>query len=309
MLKFGRQRLLLALATLASMFALAATQPVAASSANLAELNSSYAVLAINDSNKGQASSKGIQLRGALRSGGLIIGKTQPTSQVWLNQQALSVSNSGHVVFGFGRDTNGSQTLTVQHANGEQHVLELQISARDYAIDRVDGVPQRTVTPNPEQQQRTRKEAEKVWLARTVSSTREDYLQPLIMPAQGRISGVYGSQRIFNGTPRNPHYGLDIAAPTGTPVQAPWPGKVVLAEPDLFYSGGTLIIDHGFGITTTYIHLNQLHVKVGDNIEQGQHIADIGATGRVTGPHLDWRINWGHERLDPALALEHFQAE
>ena len=120
------------------------------------------------------------------------------------------------------------------------------------------------------------------------------------MPAKVRISGVYGSQRVFNGEPRNPHFGLDVAAPVGAPVVAPLAGKVLLAE-DLYYSGLTLIIDHGFGISSTFMHLSKMDAKVGDSVVQGEKIAEVGATGRVTGPHLDWRINWLQERLDPAL--------
>src|SRR5690606_23736658 len=145
---------------------------------------------------------------------------------------------------------------------------------------------------------------EQVWQARQQISQRTDFLKPVVRPAEGRISGVYGSQRVLNGEPRQPHYGLDIAAPTGTPVKAPWPGRVLLAVPDMFYSGGTLIVDHGYGVTTTYIHLNSILVEVGQTVGQGDPIAEIGATGRVTGPHLDWRLNWYNERLDPALLYD-----
>ncbi|CAI8160506.1 M23 family metallopeptidase [Pseudidiomarina mangrovi] len=253
-----------------------------------------------------RATDLSIELRGARTAGTLMIGKTAVGNRVFLAEQELSVTETGHVVFGFGREASGAQQLHIEAPNGERATISIELQPREYDIDRVDGVPQQTVTPDPEQVARARREAQKVAAARNDMSQRLDFLQPLIMPAEGRISGVYGSQRIFNGEPRNPHYGLDIAAPTGTPVQAPWAGRVVLAEPDLFYSGGTLILDHGYGVTSTYIHLHKLHVQVGDIVQQGQLMAEIGATGRVTGPHLDWRINWGQERLDPALALEHF---
>ncbi|MDX1706498.1 M23 family metallopeptidase [Pseudidiomarina sp.] len=249
-----------------------------------------------------------IRFSGAFTPGALIIGTTAINNRVSLEGEPLKVTPAGQVVFGFGRDAEGSKTIQVQTPAGEVHEVVIELAPRSYAIDRVDGVPQKTVTPDPAQVARARAEAAKVWQARQVFSAREDFLQPVIKPAEGRISGVYGSQRIFNGQPRNPHFGLDIAAPTGTPVKAPWPGIVVLAEPDLFYSGGTLIIDHGYGVTSTYIHLHKLHVAPGDEIAQGDVIAEIGATGRVTGPHLDWRINWQQERLDPALVLEHFSS-
>ncbi|MGQ4275877.1 M23 family metallopeptidase [Pseudidiomarina sp. E22-M8] len=247
-----------------------------------------------------------IKLTGAMTSGALVVGKTDPANSVSLNGEQLTVSAEGIVVFGFDRDATGTQQLTLTQANGEQLTRQLNLIPREYKIDRVEGVPQRTVTPDPKQVARARKEAAAVWQARQIFSQRHDFLTPVIEPAQGRISGVYGSQRIFNGEPRNPHFGLDVAAPTGTPVKVVWPGQVVFAADDLFYSGGTIIVEHGHGVTTTYIHLSRVDVEVGDELEQGAVIGAIGATGRATGPHLDWRVNWRNVRLDPALVLEHF---
>tara|TARA_Y100001973_G_scaffold35149_1_gene52923 strand:- start:2715 stop:3554 length:840 start_codon:yes stop_codon:yes gene_type:complete len=247
-----------------------------------------------------------IQLHGAKTAGGLLIGKTAPSNQVKLNEQTLKVSPEGVVVFGFERDAQGVQKLTIQLADGTQHEQLIELAPREYKIDRVEGVPQRTVTPDPEQVARARKEAAAVWQARLTQTDDLHFLTPVVAPAKGRISGVYGSQRIFNGEPRNPHFGLDVAAPTGTPVKVVWPGEVVFADPDLFYSGGTIIVNHGLGVTTTYIHLSAVDVEVGQQLKQGEVIGAIGATGRATGPHLDWRVNWGNVRLDPALVLEHF---
>lgn len=247
-----------------------------------------------------------IELYGAKTAGGLIIGKTAPDNKVELNQQRLTVSPEGIVLFGFERDAQGPQQLRILGPNGTVHEQTIDLTPRNYKIDRVEGVPQQTVTPDPEQVARARREASAVWQARQTKTTRLDFLTPIIEPAQGRISGVYGSQRIFNGEPRNPHFGLDVAAPTGTPVKVVWPGEVVFADPDLFYSGGTIIVEHGYGLTTTYIHLSAVNVKVGQRLAQGDVIGAIGATGRATGPHLDWRVNWGDVRLDPALVLEHF---
>lgn len=247
-----------------------------------------------------------LEIRGPLTQGALILAKSEPGVSATLNGESLQVTEQGYIVFGFARKAPLENTLVV--TKGEEKVTkELTLEPREYKIDRVDGVPQKTVTPDPEQVKRARKEAEKVWLARQKETTRTDFLTPVAKPAEGRISGVYGSQRIFNGEPRNPHYGEDIAGPTGTSVKAPWPGKVVLAEPDLFYSGGTIIIEHGYKVTTTYLHLSKLHVEVGDKVQQGDLIGAIGATGRATGPHLDWRVNWGNERLDPALLPQLYQ--
>ena len=139
--------------------------------------------------------------------------------------------------------------------------------------------------------------------ARKIQTDNANFMQDFIWPAQGPISGVYGSQRVFNGEPKNPHYGLDVAAPVGTPVYAPAGGVVTLWVSDMYYSGGTMIIDHGLGVSSTFLHLSKSHVAEGDTVEQGQLVAEIGATGRVTGAHLDWRINWFSERLDPQLLV------
>lgn len=242
-----------------------------------------------------------IELRGELTQGALIVGKTQPGTSISLNGVALTQTPAGEFVFGFGRDAALEQQLVLEFPSGEQVVRKLTLQPREYRIERVDGVPPATVNPDPEQVARSQADAQKVRAARATRSARTDFLTPILSPAAGRFSGFYGSQRILNGEPRQPHFGLDVAAPTGTPVVAPWPGRVVLAVPDMFFSGGTLIIDHGYGVTTTYIHLDKIWVEVGQTIAQGERVADIGATGRVTGPHLDWRVNWQDERLDPNL--------
>lgn len=249
-----------------------------------------------------QANDDGLPLdiKGSLTQGALLLAKSEPGVSVTLNGESIDVTDNGYFVFGFARKAALEQRLTV--TKGQQEVVRtLTLTPREYKIDRVNGVPQKTVTPDPKQVKRAKKEAGKVWLARQKETQKTDFLTPVIKPAEGRISGVYGSQRVFNGEPRNPHYGEDIAGPKGAPVSAPWAGEVVLAEPDLFYSGGTIIIEHGYKVTTTYLHLSQLNVAVGDKVKQGERIGAIGATGRATGPHLDWRVNWGNERLDPAL--------
>ena len=247
-----------------------------------------------------------VSLQGDAIQGGLMIGKADADLQsVLLGTVKVPVHpNKRLFVFGFGRDAKKEDTLSIEFMDGQVESHAISVAQRDYKIDRVEGVASKYVSPPQSVLDRIRKESLAVKDARAKLSYRLDFTQAVVQPAQGRISGVYGSQRVFNGVPKRPHFGMDIVAPTGTPVIAPWSGKVVLAEPDLYYSGGTLIIDHGLGVTSTYIHLSKLHVKVGDEIEQGQDIADIGATGRVTGPHLDWRLNWFSRRLDPALLLK-----
>lgn len=237
--------------------------------------------------------------------GGMIIGRsTKPIDKVTIDGVKVPVHpNQTLFVFGFGRDAEPDSELNLVYADTTQFSLPITVVQRDYKIDRVNGVAQKYVSPPASVTKRTKREAAAVYQARQNMTFRTDFSMPIQRPAEGRISGVYGSQRVFNGVPKRPHFGLDIAAPTGTKVNAPWPGKVVFADPDLYYSGGTLIIDHGMGITSTYIHLSKLDVKRGDEIQQGQKIAEIGATGRVTGPHLDWRINWFNRRLDPGLLM------
>ena len=245
-----------------------------------------------------------VELKGHLTQGGLVTGKLSDVQSVSLNDTQLKLSENGDFVFGFGRDAKANHTLSWVDANGKKHTQELVITKRDYNIDKITGVAKKYVSPPKSVSERISSEAVAVRKARAVNSDLTFFLDPVLKPAQGRISGVYGSQRYFNGEPRRPHFGLDIANKTGSPVYAPIGGTVVFAEPDLYYSGGTLILDHGHGITSTYIHLSKLDVNVGDKVKQGNKVAEIGATGRVTGPHLDWRFNWKGERLDPGLLMQ-----
>jgi murein DD-endopeptidase MepM/ murein hydrolase activator NlpD len=245
-----------------------------------------------------------VELKGHLTQGGLVTGQLNNAKSVSLNDKPLKLSDTGLFVFGFGRDAKPNHTLSWVDKSGKNHSQDLVITLRDYNIDKITGVAKKYVSPPKAVSERISREAVAVRKARAVNSDLEYFLQPVLRPAEGRISGVYGSQRYFNGEPRRPHFGLDIANKTGSPVYAPISGTVVFAEPDLYYSGGTLILDHGHGVTSTYIHLSKLDVKVGDKITQGMKVAEIGATGRVTGPHLDWRFNWQGERLDPALLMQ-----
>ncbi|KAF7771195.1 hypothetical protein PCIT_a4251 [Pseudoalteromonas citrea] len=251
----------------------------------------------------GTYSTQALELTGNLTQGGMVVGKIEDAKSVSFNDKPLKLTDDGQFVFGFGRDAKSKHSLTWVTNNGQSESTNLVITSRTYDIDRITGVAKKYVTPPDSVLKRIRTEAKAVRAARATSSNLTYFLDPVLKPAKGRISGVYGSQRFFNGKPRNPHYGLDIANKTGTPVWAPLSGQVVFSQDDLYYSGGTVIIDHGHGISSTYIHLNKVHVKVGDKLKVGEHFADIGATGRVTGPHLDWRFNWFGERLDPQLLM------
>lgn len=237
-------------------------------------------------------------LEGEPRPGALLIGRTLPGVEVLLEDRSLQVDDEGYFVFGFGRDEKGEALLRFRKEGREEQV-RLALAEREWDIQHVDGAPPETVTPPEERLERIRAEARKVGEARSTESARRDFRQGFEWPVTGRITGVYGSQRVFDGQPRRPHYGVDIAAPEGTPVQAPAGGRVTLVHDDMFFSGGTLIVDHGFGVSSTYLHLSEIHVREGQEVERGEEIARVGATGRATGPHLCWRINWYQERLDP----------
>lgn len=243
-----------------------------------------------------------LSLRGDPAPGALLVGQTRPGASVMLDKQQLRLTATGHFTFGFGRDDTGPARLHISEG-GDSETYEITLAHREWDIQRVDGLPQRTVTPSADALARINAEAAQVRRARETDSALQGFTEPFIWPVTGRISGVYGSQRILNGEPRRPHYGVDIAAPTGTDIVAPASGVITLAHDDMFYSGGTLLIDHGLGVSSTYLHLSEILVSEGDNVSQGDVIARVGATGRATGPHLCWRVNWYQERLDPATLV------
>ena len=248
------------------------------------------------------------QLEGNLQPGGLLWGTVAPTTAIVFEGIDVPILPDGSFVLGLGRDAPSSVTLTVSvETDGVSISCDLDIAKREYRISRVEGVPQRTVTPPEEQLERIRKERQLVRAAKAQVIENQTFLRAvqagLAWPAEGRISGVYGSQRSYNGKPGNPHYGVDIARPTGTPVLAPGPGVVTLAEPDLFYSGGTVILDHGYGLSSSFLHMSRVDVSVGDELRTGDPLGAIGATGRATGPHLDWRMSWFNQRIDPQLLV------
>ncbi len=244
-----------------------------------------------------------LELTGEPIQGGLIFGETLPENEVFLDDTRIMVSGQGNFLIGFGRDETGERMLRVKGAPGGEELVTLSIAVREYNIEKVDGLPPRTVTPDPAAAKRIAEEGALVSSARARRDSRTDYAPGFAWPAKGRISGVYGSQRVLNGEPRRPHFGLDIAAPEGSPVYAPAAGIVTLSHPDLYFSGGTLILDHGQGLSSTFLHLSKILVEAGTTVQQGDLIAEIGSTGRASGPHLDWRMNWLNRRVDPQLLM------
>ncbi len=243
-------------------------------------------------------------LSGAKTQGGLLFGQVAPTAKVYLGDDQIKVAENGVIVLGFGRDAELAQSLTVILASGKKHIEAINLEKRDYKIQRVNGISKKIMNPNKKNQKRSWADAALVRKARETDSKRQDFLAGFIQPVDGPVTGVYGSQRFYNGVPKRPHFGVDYAAPVGTPVMAPASGKVTLTHDNMFYSGGTLMVDHGLGVSSTFLHLSKILVKEGDEVKQGDIIAHVGKSGRATGAHLDWRINWFKVRIDPQQVLK-----
>ncbi|WP_345295464.1 M23 family metallopeptidase [Luteimonas vadosa] len=238
--------------------------------------------------------------------GALVIGKVPPGSTVRYDGKTLRSTGYGTVVFGVGRDARGPLLVEVTRPDATRDQARIEVTPRDWPVEHVSGVPPQTVNPPPAIAERIRREQALVSAARTRDDDRADFAQSFIWPVQGRISGRFGNARVYNGQPGSGHSGMDIAAPAGTPVKAPAAGVVTFAQ-DLYLTGGTVLLDHGFGVSSNFLHLSRIDVRVGDRVEQGQTIAAVGATGRATGPHLHWGMNWFDVRVDPLLVLERGQ--
>ena len=248
------------------------------------------------------AQQDGITLNGTLTQGSLIRGQVAPDAIVTLDGETLALNSEGKFVFGFPRDASLSHTLNVELPDGTILVRDITLTKREYNIQRIDGLDSKMVTPPKAVLERIRQDNVNVSIARSKVTDADALFTRFEWPAKGPITGVYGSQRVLNDVPKWPHFGVDVGGPTGAPVTAPVEGTVTLAE-DLYYSGNTLILDHGMGVFSTFLHLDSITVKVGDTVAQGEQIGTIGATGRATGPHLDWRINLGKMRLDPQTVV------
>ncbi|MGE4218957.1 MAG: M23 family metallopeptidase [Alphaproteobacteria bacterium] len=257
----------------------------------------------------GAVRAESLRLDGPLVQGGLAIGHTLPGTEVRFDGHPIRVSPEGVFLIGFTRDAPPEAELTLRHPDGTARTERLAVAPRSYDIQRIDGLPETMVTPPPEVLARIQRENALIAELRTRDTPATEFLKGWIWPAQGRISGVYGSQRILNGVAKQPHYGVDIAAPVGTPVKAPAGGTVLLAAKDLYYTGGTVILDHGHGLSSAFLHMEKVLVKEGQRLAQGEVLGTLGATGRATGPHLDWRINLFEARIDPALLVPPMPAQ
>jgi len=244
-----------------------------------------------------------VEFKGKFIQGHFIIGKTESGTKVLIDKKEVRTSDDGYFVFGIGRDRKYDVVITLNKDGNKQKIVK-KVLKRKYDIQRIDGLPEEQVTPPEEVYVRIKKENKLIGDAKAIDSNLTYFKNKFIVPIENTIiSGVYGSQRILNGEPKWPHYGLDFAADEGTTIKAMLDGIVTLAEPDLYYTGGTLMFDHGHGISTIYLHMQKLLVKKGQKIKQGDVIGTVGSTGRATGPHLDIRLNWFQTRLDPETVL------
>ena len=232
--------------------------------------------------------------------GNLIVARTNPSNKIKINNEFLEIDESGIFVFGFHRDEENPIKLVIINNENEQFKTSIKPIKRVYKIQRIDGLKKSMVTPPEDTISRIKSDRKKVNRARKVKLEMGDFIQGFDWPLKGLITGVYGSQRILNDIPKSPHFGIDISVPTGTSVKAPASGIITLTE-DLYYSGYTVILNHGLNINSTFLHLSEINVNVGDRIGRGDLIGHSGDTGRSTGPHLDWRIDWNGKRLDAEM--------
>jgi len=250
-----------------------------------------------------QFNSQAIEFEGKFIQGHFILGKTDPEAKIQIDKKNVRVSKDGFFAFGLGRDRKNDVVIT-ETLNGVKNQFVKKVLKREYKIQRIDGLPEKKVTPPKEVYDRIRKENKLIGKARAVDTDLIYFKDKFITPVDNAIiTGVYGSQRILNGKPRWPHYGLDYAQKTGTPIKAMLSGVVTLAEKDLYYTGATLIFDHGHGISTLYMHMNEIFVEMGQEVKKGDIIGTVGKSGRATGPHLDVRLNWFDVKLDPGSVL------
>ena len=249
-------------------------------------------------------SSFAVTFDGKFIQGSFILGKTEPSSEVFIDKKKVRVTSDGFFVFGLGRDRKYDVVITLNKDGNKQKIVK-KVQKIKYDIQRIDGLEEKKVTPPEEVYERIKRENKWIGEVRAIDSNLIFFSKKFIVPIENAIiSGVYGSQRILNGKPKWPHYGLDFAADEGTKIKAMLDGTVTLAEPDLFYTGGTLIFDHGHGISTLYMHMKKVLVKKGQKVKQGDVIGTVGSSGRATGAHLDVRLNWFQTRLDPATVLD-----
>lgn len=241
-------------------------------------------------------------LSGHAKQGGFVVLKIDNQATITYKDKKLKPDEQGRVLIAFSRDDKEEQVFKLTRESGKVVYPRIKIATRSYHEQRIDGLPKNKVTPDKKTSNQIWQDILQARKARKIVLPTAYFDSGFIWPAKGIISGVYGSRRVLNGKPKRPHFGVDIAAPKGTPLYAPADGKITLLE-DMVLSGKTLMIDHGYGLRSTMMHLSAFAVKTGDYVKKGQLIGKIGMTGRATGPHVHWGMSWYNVRLDPTLTL------
>ena len=245
----------------------------------------------------------GTEFKGTFYQGNLIVGVTDPKSKIFIDKKEVKVNNKGFFVFGLSKDRKNDVLIKVIR-NGVTEKITKKIYTKEYKIQKINGLPANQVTPTKEVYERIKNDNKLIGQARSVDSNLVYFFNKFNVPIENSIiTGVYGSQRILNGIPKSPHYGLDFAAIEGTEIKAMLDGVVTLSERNLYYTGGTIIFDHGHGVSTLYMHMKDVYLEKGQNVKQGEVIGTVGKTGRATGAHLDIRLNWFDVKLDPSSVL------
>lgn len=241
-------------------------------------------------------------LGGSLEQGSLVVGKTASGATVRVKGESVSLAKDGTFAFGFEWDQKSATKVAAQFADGTTESRDVTPIVRKYEVQSISGLPEKYVAPPPDIVARIKRENAMVAEARRRDTAGDGFAEPFDWPVPGIVSGLFGSQRILNGVASAPHFGVDIAAPEGTPIHAPAGGTIVLAEPDFYLTGGTTVLNHGHGVFTVYIHQSALKAAVGQSVKRGEVIGLVGMKGRATGPHLHWGLNWFQMRLDPSLS-------
>ena len=244
-----------------------------------------------------------LNIEGAFIQGSILFGKTKPNSKIFFNDKKIFVNNEGDFLLGISRDEKKENLLILEIGNKVEK-YNINIIPRKYKIQKIDGLPKNKVTPNQKELKRIKKESKLINKYKNIFLDKTLYKSGFVWPVEGKITGEYGSQRILNGQPRRPHFGTDIVAPLGSRIIAPSDAIVVFTFEDTFFNGKMIILNHGLGLNSIYSHLNKIYVREGDKIKQGDLLAEVGSTGRVTGPHLHWGISIFNTAIDPEKLIQ-----
>ncbi|MGB3721986.1 MAG: M23 family metallopeptidase [Pacificimonas sp.] len=246
-----------------------------------------------------------IELTGAMAQGGFGRGKARggEVAEVLLDGKAIPVAEDGRFFVAFGRDADLTTRLDVRYADGLSIGQDFELADTSFPESRLPAATTKRIEASAGFRKRRAEQVKRITASRSGRSDLTGWAETFVKPAEGRTSGVFGSQRFYGDEPRSPHSGMDIAAPKGAPVTAPASGKVALAGGGYSFEGKLVIVDHGLGLYSAFLHLSRIDVEVGDMLAKGDAIGRVGSSGRATGPHLHWGLWWDGVRFDPEAIL------